>query len=363
MCRRRANGEGTVYRTGDGRWRGQASIAGKRRSVSGRTRAAVAEELRRIIATGRAASGAAETSTLAALLDRWLDEVVGPTLRARTVKLYRDIARLHLVPALGAVPLVELCPEHVRRLHAALLALGRAPKTVRIAHGVLHGALQQAVVWQLVQRNVAGLARPPRVPRKEAAFLDTAQVRRLLEVAAGGRWAALFTLALATGMRQGELLGLRWEDIDFDAGFVRVQRQLGRDGVLAEPKTASGRRTIDLPSSAIGALRSHRREREARPPTPGFHEPVFCTRTGRPLCWRNVSRAFQAHLRQAALPAVPFHALRHTAVALLIRQGVHPKVVQERLGHSSAATTLDYYGHLLPGLGRDAATRLDALLA
>lgn len=362
MRRRRGNGEGTVYRTSDGRWRGQASIAGKRHSVCGRTRAAALQELGRTIAASRAAIDGAAT-TLAGLLDRWLDEVVAPALRPRTVRLYGDIARLHLIPALGSLPLAELRPEHVRRLHAALLALGLAPKTVRIAHGVLHGALQQAMAWQLVSGNVAALARPPRVPRKEIAVLDAGQVRRLLDAAEGGRWATLLTLALATGMRQGELLGLRWEDIDLDAGLVRVQRQLGRDGMLAEPKTASGRRVIALPSSAVAMLRSHRREREERPPAPGHYEPVFCTSTGKPLCWRNVSRVFKAQLRQAALPAVPFHALRHTAVALLIRQGVHPKVIQERLGHGSAATTLDYYGHLLPGLGRDAAARLDALLA
>lgn len=352
MGRRRGNGEGTVFRTEDGRWRGQASIAGKRVSVSGRTRAATANELRRILADGAATPPAAEVTTLADLLARWLDEVVKPALRPRTHRLYGDIARLHLIPALGALPVDDVRPDRVQRLYAALL----------IVHGVLHGALQQAVAWGLVDRNAAGLARPPRVPRKEIAVLDVPQVRRLLAAAAGGRWAALLALALATGMRQGELLGLQWEDIDLNAGLVRVQRQLGRDGMPAEPKTPRGRRVIDLPPSTVAALRDHRRAREGRRPAPGHHEPVFCTGAGRPLCWRNVSRAFAALLDDAALPRVPFHALRHTAATLLIAQGVHPKVMQERLGHSSAATTLDYYGHLLPGLGRDAAAKLDVLL-
>lgn len=148
---------------------------------------------------------------------------------------------------------------------------------------------------------------------------------------------------------------------------MRVQRQLGRDGALAEPKTPQDRRVIDLPRSPVVALRAHRAAWGDMGALPRMERGrdwiVFCTRDGQPLNWRSVSRAVKALLRRAGLPPVPFHALRQTAATLLITQGVHPKVMQERLGHASAATTLDMYGHFLLGVGRDAAECLDMLLA
>ncbi len=306
-------------------------------------------------------------ATLADHMTRWLEDVVKHTRKPRTHRSYSDAARLHILPTLGAVKLAQLQTPHVQQLYGALLDGGLAPKSVRIVHGVLHCALEQAIAWNLVPRNVAGAAQPPRVTRKEIAFFTPDQVRHLLATAAGGRWAGLMAIALATGMRQGELLGLKWADVDLAAGLVRVQRQLGRDGQLAETKTGKGPRTIDVPAATVAALKEHRRvqneERLYRGPGWQDHGLVFCTHAGRPLGWRNVSREFKGLLKRAELPDVPFHALRHTAATLLLFQSVHPKVVQERLGHSTISMTLDTYGHLLPGLGRAVADRLDALLA
>jgi len=227
--------------------------------------------------------------------------------------------------------------------------------------------LKQALDWNLVHRNVATLVRPPHLSHKEVEVLDAEQVRHLLSAVRGERWSALLTLALATGARQGELLGLRWSDVDLTRRTMHIQRQLLRDGTFNEPKTAKGRRTVDLPSSCIAVLKEHKRqqaeERLLIGPEWAGGDLLFCTHQGKPLGHRNVVRAFKAILVRAGLPDISFHALRHTAATLLLLQGTHPKIVQERLGHSTIAMTLDIYSHAIPTMGRAAADQLDALLA
>lgn len=368
MAGRRGNGEGTVYQLADGRWRYQATIAGRRCGGYARTRKEAQTKLRGLHGDAdRGLLPAPEKATVAGLMARWLDNVVKHTRRPRTFQSYRDEARRHILPTLGAMKLQQLQTAHVQQLYGELLDGGLSPKSVRIVHGVLHCALEQALVWNLVPRNVAGAAQPPRVTRKEIHVFDPAQVKHLLTTAASGRWAALMALAVATGMRQGELLGLTWPDVELDAGLVRVRRQLGRDGALAETKTGKGRRVIDVPPSTVAALREHKRrqneERLLLGPEWQDHGLVFCTHGGRPLHWRNVTREYKALLRRAGLPTLAFHALRHTAATLLLLQGEHSKVVQERLGHSTISMTLDTYSHLIPSMGRAAADKLEALFA
>ncbi len=168
-------------------------------------------------------------------------------------------------------------------------------------------------------------------------------------------------------MRIGEALGLKWGGVDLAAGAIRVQRQLGQDGTFSEPKSAKGRRTIDLPTSCVAVLKEHKRQQNGARLLVGpdwqHHDLVFCTHAGRPLSQRNVLRAFKILLRRGGLPDVPFHPLRHTHATLLLAQSVHPKVVQERLGHATIAMTLDIYSAYIPSMGRVAADKLDALLA
>lgn len=229
-----------------------------------------------------------------------------------------------------------------------------------------YGALSQAVDWHPVPRNVASLAHLPRVKCEEVVALTPEEVRQLLAHLRGNRWAVLVALVLASGMRQSKLLGLKWGDVDLTTGTLRVQRQLGRDGAFVEPKTKKARRTIDLPAFCVATFREHRRaqteERLYVGPDWEATDPVFCTHQGRPLSQRNVLRAFKLLLTRAGVRDVPFHALRHTCASLLLMQNVHPKVVQERLGHATVAMTLDIYSHLIPSMGRAAADQLDALL-
>jgi integrase len=365
---RRGNGEGSIYQRDDGTWRGQALIAGKRHSVSGKTRKEVQTKLRQL--QGDADHGLlapSEKVTVAQHFERWLRDEVKHTRKPRTFDSYSDSARLYILPLVGTVRLAQLHPAHVQRIHSAMLDRGLSAKTVRIAHSALHAALEQAVAWNLAPRNVAALVKAPRIKRREVQAFDAEQARRLQAVANETRWAALIATALATGMREGELLGLTWGDIDMEASVVRVRRQLGRDGLPAELKNDKHRRSIDVPASTSAILREHkRRQNEERLLVgPQWQDQglVFCTHQGKPLGWRNVTREYKRLLIRAGVPDYPFHSLRHTNATLLLVQGVHPKVVQERLGHANLGMTLDIYSHVLPRLGQEAPAKLDALLA
>ena len=368
MAGKRGNGEGSIHQLPSGKWRAQATINGRRAGVVAETHKAAQEQLRKLLSDAdKGLMPPVEKLTLAVHIERWLADVVAHSVRASTRKNYGDLTRLYVLPTLGKVKLAQLQPAHVQQLYTALLDRGLAPKTVRNVHAALSRSLKQAVDWNLCPRNVATLVQPPRVPRKEIQVLSHDEVRVLLATVRGERWEALMTIALATGMRFGELLGLKWADVELTRHTLHVQRQLQRDGTYAEPKTAKGRRKIDLPASCVAVLKDHKRqqneERLLVGPKWQPNDLVFCTYEGKPLGQRNVFRAFKLILTHAELPDISFHALRHTAATLLLLQGVHPKVVQERLGHSNIAMTLDIYSHLIPSMGRAAADQLDALFA
>jgi integrase len=249
------------------------------------------------------------------------------------------------------------------------LAAGLSPRTVQYHHAILRRALGQAHRWGLVSRNVAKLVDPPRVRRPEIRPLTPEQARTLLEAARGDRLEALYTVALAVGLRQGEALGLRWDDIDLDRGWLTVRNALQRLGPgwqLVEPKTARCRRTIALPSVVAAALQSHRTRQLQERLWAGArwqeNDFVFASRIGTPLDGTNVTRRFQQLLRRSGLPRQRFHDLRHACASLLLAQGVHPRVVMETLGHSQVGLTMNTYSHVIPALQREAATQMDAVL-
>ncbi len=252
----------------------------------------------------------------------------------------------------------------MQALHAELARKGAGP-TVRLhSHVVLRRALSQAVRFGLVPRNPCDAVQRPKVPRRAPKWLDADQTRKLLDVARGDRLEALVVLAVTTGLREGELLGLQWGDADLADATLNVSRQMleGSDGTLAtgELKTARSRRRVDLPVVAVEALRRHR-ARLGAVPLPSV--PMFSDPGGGPIRRSNLLRRwFYPLLARAGLPKVRFHDLRHTHASLLLAQGVNPKVVQERLGHSQISLTLDTYSHVMPSLQRDAARRLDELL-
>jgi integrase len=302
--------------------------------------------------------------------DRWL-EATAPTLRAATARRYRDLARLHIVGVIGHLRLAKLTPGDVQRLYADRLAAGLSPTSVRHLHSLLHRALKDAVRWGLIVRNVTEAVDAPRRSTPEARTWSVSDVNAFLASASGDRWEALWRLALLTGMRRGELLALRWADIDLDAGTLSVRRTLSRGSRSAlefgEPKTASGRRRISLPRSAVDSLRRHRRQQLETRLASGLayedNDLVFATEVGRAIHPNSLNYRFRSLIDRAGVPVIRFHDIRHTCATLLLSQGIHPKVVQERLGHADIAMTMNLYSHVTQDMQRDASDQLDAALA
>lgn len=371
MAGKRANGEGSIYKRSDGRWAGSLSLAsGKRKTFYGKTRQEVAGKLAAALkARQDGLPLVGERQTVGQYLASWL-ESVRPSLRPRTFERYRQYVRLHALPDIGRLPLSRLAPQHLQRLYASRLEAGLSPMSVRHLHAVLHRALSQATRWGLLARNVADLVTPPRAGRHEMQTLSPEQARAFLQAVEGDRYEALFALALTTGLRQGELLALRWQDVDPDAGTLQVRGTLQRtpNGLAtAEPKTASSRRQVVLTAQAVGAVRCHRvAQAEERLRLGAAWEDtglVFVNEIGRPVEASNlVNRHFLPALRRAGLPRIRFHDLRHTAATLLVARGVHPKIVSETLGHSQVAITLDTYSHVTPTMQRAAAEAMEAAL-
>jgi integrase len=296
--------------------------------------------------------------TVAAYLEDWL-AARRAKIRPATWRRYAGIVRTHHVPRIGRIPLAKLTPGDVEGM---LRDMPGAARTRHHARAVLRTALARAVAHGLILRNPAALASAPRVEHREVQSLSPQHVRQLLEAIHGRRDEALYTLAIATGLRQGELLGLRWSDVDLTHGTLRVRHALQRvEGSLqlVETKTARSRRTVTLPAVAVEALRVHRTAQDG--PIGSMY--VFTTAVGTPLDGTNVTKRLQAVLAGAGLPRVTFHALRHTTASLLLAQGVHPRVVMEQLGHSPIRLTLDTYSHVIPALERDAANRMNAMLS
>ena len=371
MGARRGNAEGSIYKRGDGRWAAAISLGGgRRRAFYGRTRGAVQEKLkaaRRTIDDGLPLSS--DRQTFAKFANRWLDDVARVTVKAKTFLFYESILRLHIMPAIGTRPLSRVAPQDLQALYTRKLEQGLSPQTVGHIHRVTHRVLQDAVRWGLVARNVCDAVKPPRAPRREMSALTPEEARKLLASAAGDPLEALYALALTTGMRQGEILSLKWSDFDADTGRLTVQRTVlyisGQGSIEGEPKSDRGRRNILLTPLAVAALRAHRAlqaEERIRAVAWEDNDLIFCNAVGRHIRASNLlRRSFRPLLARAGLPAIRFHDLRHTAATLLLLQGVHVKVVSEMLGHSSVSLTLDVYSHVLPSMQSDAAAKMEAL--
>ncbi|MGO8948874.1 MAG: tyrosine-type recombinase/integrase [Ktedonobacterales bacterium] len=372
MSTRRGNSEGTIIKRSDDRWEARITLPdGKRKSFYARTRQEAARRLAEALRDrdkGLVIVG--EKQTLEQYLANWLN-MIQPTVAPRTFKRYCDQVHLHIVPALGKVPIGRLSAQQVQTLYSQKLQAGMAPGSVVLLNAVLHRALDAAQRLGLVQRNITERADVPRKRPREMMSLLPEQARALLVAASGTRLEALYVLALTTGMREGELLALRWHDVDLEAGMLQVRATLYKlygKFQFAQPKTARSRRKVALTALAVEALRAHRaRQVEERLLLgPVWHDSdlVFCNTIGKPIERIDlVRRSLHPLLKKAGLPLIRFHDLRHTAATLLLRQGIHPKVVAEMLGHSQISVTLDTYSHVLPDMQREATAALDKLFA
>ena len=316
-------------------------------------------------------------TTLGDFLERWLKDYVWPNLAPRTAEGYESIVRQHLIPQLGHMTLTQLKPEHLQKYYADRLANGQCngkgglnPLTVRHHHMTLHCALENAVRLGLLSRNPADAVSPPRYQRPEIHILNEDDIHILLESAKSTPYYALFHLALFTGMRRSELLALRWCDVDLLLCQVYVSRTLHRlrDGsiIYGTPKTAKGRRMIALSPSAVLVLKEHNVQQEAHRAMMEIplkdDDLIFSHPDGKPLLPDTVSHAWVKLVKRVGLGGVRLHDARHSHASLMLKQGVHPKIVQERLGHASIQITLDTYSHVAPGLQEAAAARFDELV-
>jgi len=315
--------------------------------------------------------------TMGEYLVHWLEAAAKHHVRHSTYVSYKGLIDNHLVPSLGSVPLQKLQAVQVQAMYSEKLCNGRigrgvgglSPRTVRYLHTVLREALQQAMKWGMVARNVCDLTEPPRVVRPQMQTWTPDEARVFLATAKKDAYAALWVLALTTGMRRGEMLGLRWEDIEFRAGTLRVRRTLNATGgnrYYGEPKTASGRRVIALSPECITALKGHHTAQKlARLAAgPGWHDEdlVFTTGAGGPVWPDDITHRFAALVKAAEVSRIRLHDLRHCHATLLLKQGIHLKVVSERLGHTGIQITADVYSHVSPTMQQHAATQIDAAL-
>jgi len=370
---KRANGEGSVYRRGDGRWSGALSYVDrsgvrKRHVEYGLTQKDVRGKLR--AARERLDGGAPVRDakvTLAVYVEQWIATTLAASDRKGSTKqLYAGLARTHLCPApLGALPLDRLRASDVEALVHRKRRDGKAGSTVRQIYTVLRAVLDTAVRDDLLARNPAAVVKRPAVERREAHYLTAEQVRTLVAGIAEDRLRALYLLLLGTGLRRGEALAAGWEDLDREGGQIRVRGTLSRVGgelVITEPKTDKSRRVVPIPQPVLVELRAHRvRQLQERLHAGSEWRErglVFCSHTGTPLDPRNALRSLQTIAVRVGLPGVGLHTLRHSAASALISAGVHMKVVQEVLGHSSYAITADVYAHVGVTQQRDAAARL-----
>ncbi|HSH58472.1 MAG TPA: tyrosine-type recombinase/integrase [Acidimicrobiales bacterium] len=313
--------------------------------------------------------------TVTEYLREWLPAIKS-TVRPGTWSSYRLNMERHVIPRIGHVPLRQLGALHLNGLYADLLSTGRcrgdgglSPRTVRYTHTILHRALRDAVRWGLLTQNPAALADPPKHRAPELQVWGVDEVRGFLHHARAQRFYALWLLLATTGLRRGEALGLRWEDLDLDAGRAAIRQTLSSVGgkvSFSTPKTAKSRRSVSLDPATVAALRAHRKaqltERLAWGSSYEDHGLVFCRENGTPVRPDTLTRQFRDLANGAGLRPLRVHDLRHTYATIALGAGTHPKVVADRLGHATIAVTLDTYSHVVPALQEQTANELASLI-
>jgi integrase len=374
---------GNITRRGRSSWRlkfdsGTDAVTGKRQTryvtVRGKRRDAEQELARLLNEAHKGTLIEPCKVTVAEYIRAWLDGAHG--LSPKTAERYRQLAEQQIIPHLGAIALQKLRPAQIQDWHGTIERAGGkegrplSARTVGHAHRVLHRALKRAVDNETLPRNVAGVIQPPKVQAEEVEILTPEQISDVLDKLEGHGLYPIVALALATGMRRGELLALRWDDLDLDGATVSIERSLEETKAglrFKTPKTKHGRRTISLPPSSVDALRAHRRQQlelrialgQGRPEPTAL---VFSTIEGDPLSPDKLSRDWRRLTAARKLPQVPFHALRHTHASALIASRLDVLTISRRLGHASAVVTLAIYGHLFGNTDREAASAIEAAL-
>jgi integrase len=368
----RRPGEGTVFQRKDGRWVCEITLEDhSRKQYYFKTEKPALEKRRAVLnelAQGVLATGPQQT--LKQYLEYWLEDVYKASVRLTTYRNCRILVYKHLIPGLGYIKLQKLTTQQVQSFYAKKLKSGTTPSRVKNIHGTLHTALNHAKRIRLVSLNVCSDVELPRQEKQEKQPLTPDQARLLLQKVREHWLEGVLTLALATGMREGELLGLRWSDVDVEKGVLRVARTVtyitGYGFVEGEPKTAKSKRKIMLPPFVIDTLKRHRVKQLEKRLAVGTawidRDLVFPDEDGDFVIGETLVRRFHKLLREIGLPRIRFHDLRHSAATLLLSMGVPAKVVQELLGHSTISITMDVYSHVLPSMQKDAMDKMGDFL-
>lgn len=375
MAKRRADGEGSIYKRQDGVWTGSLTIGynerggQKRKVVYGRTQKEAREKLdeaRRQMVTGTLST---TRLTIAEYLqERWLKDKA-KSRRTNTIRLYESLSTLHIIPRIGKVRLDRLKPLHVQDMVSDIAEKVGVP-TANKARRMLYGALKQAMKWELVARNVCEAVEPLPEKRFEMVIWSPEQAMAFLTTAQGHRLFAAYFLAMATGLRRGEILGLRWSDLDGDTLHIRrtYTQQRGKP-FYSTPKTASGERLVVVPADALAVLEAHRgrmaaeaAELEAKGGTWIIPDLMFPNAEGKETPPVSFNHAWVKLQQAAKVPHARLHDLRHLHVSLLVRQGFDPRTIADRVGHADASFTLRRYSHMFEKQRKAAAVDLGQLL-
>jgi len=362
MAKKRGNNEGTVFHQPNGKWRAQISLQGRRLSKVHQTQKQCQDWIRdtkQKIEVGMTYD--ASQITVEKFLSEWL--IIKDTeVRKKTIRQYRYLAERYLIPAIGKTILVNLNPPEIQNMYHKYLEEGKGKRTVQVMHAVLRCCLNHAVRLGVINRNPTVAVIPPKTTPKEIQVLDANQIQTMLLISKEHQpeYHALYLLALTTGMRLGELLGLRWEDLDWEKKTLSIKRQLQRDPgkgfIFTAPKTKAGLRAVTLGKNTLEVLKLHSSEYSA------YHHPlIFSFLDGSPLGERKVQKAFKSLLELAGLPKLRFHDLRHTSATQMLTNGIDVLSVSRRLGHAKTSITLDIYAHSIPGLQDDAAALMDEI--
>ncbi len=361
MSKKRANNEGSLYYSkAEKCWIAEISLpSGKRKKKRSQKQNVVKDwllEQRKNIQNNLFISD--DKISFQEFATRFLNEVVVHSVKPSTFKSYEYLINSHMIPELGHIKLSNLKPQHIQSMYSRKLESGLSKRTVQYLHSVLRRSLNHAVTWGLIVRNPTDAVTPPKPQRKEPKTLTTAQAQLFLESITDPRWGTIYIVAILMGLRKSEILGLRWQDVDFKNNAISINNIIFEiQGKIHQgtPKSERSRRSVAMPMVVVSALTKYQ---QITNKSEGL---VFTTSSGKPISQRNLTRNFHGALKKVGLSRIRFHDLRHTAATLLLKENVHPKIVQEMLGHSTITLTLDTYSHVIPGMQKEAADKMDSL--
>lgn len=366
----RGRNEGSIYKLPSGTWRAQVSLDGKRLSFSSRTKSECQTWVQKtLIKKNKGQNNATGLETVSDLLEHWI-EISHLSLRSKTLYQYQGVANSHIIPHIGDIKIWDLSQDKLEVFYKELIDNGVGVRTVRLAHSILHRSLVKAIRYGLINDNPAHGATLPRNIQKDMIALNKEQVSLFLQKAKGSYYETFFNLAVITGLRQAELFGLRWSDLNWERRALNVYRQIqrvpGEHWQFIEPKTRAGKRTVILGNEVLRLLRQHKEKQELYRGFAGDrwneNELIFPNTLGNPMDPSNMRIEFNRVLSEAGLPKIRFHDLRHTAASLMLNHGLPLLVISKILGHSKPSVTLDIYGHLLTEGQEEAAQFMNTLI-